>query len=180
MTTRIHIMGASGSGTSTLAAALAERLGITHLDTDDYYWLPTDPPFEQIRPTTERLTRLGADLDSADDWVLSGSLCCWGDPLIHRFELVVFLFVAQEVRLERLRNREQEQFGEATLAPDSRQHANHIAFLDWATAYDEGDLEMRSLTRHRAWLDTLPCLVARFEEEMPVADLVEGVLRQMA
>jgi len=180
MTTRIHIVGASGTGTSTLGAALAESLGVAHLDTDDYYWIPTDPPFEHPRPRTERLARLEAALDSAaaaKGWVLSGSLCGWGDPLIRRFEFVVFLFVAQEVRLARLRHREYEKFGEAALAPGGRQHANHIAFLEWAAGYDEGDLDMRSLARHRLWLDTLPCPVARFEEEMAVTDLLEGVLR---
>ena len=48
-----------------------------------------------------------------------------------------------------------------------------------AAAYDEGDLKMRSLARHRVWLDSLPCPAARFEEEMPAPDLVEGVLREM-
>lgn len=180
MATRIHIMGASETGTSTLGAALAESLGVAHLDTDDDYWIPTDPAFQHPRPRTERLARLEADFDSvgaAKDWVLSGSLCGWGDPLIRRFELVVFLFVVQEVRLARLRHREHEKFGEAALAPGGRQHANHVAFLEWAAAYDEGGVDMRSLARHRLWLDTLPCPVARFEEEMPVTDLLERVLR---
>ncbi len=41
---RIHITGASGSGTSTLAAALAVALGGVHLEADDYYWLSTSSP----------------------------------------------------------------------------------------------------------------------------------------
>ncbi len=35
---KIHIFGASGSGTSTLGAALSNELSYTHLDTDDYFW----------------------------------------------------------------------------------------------------------------------------------------------
>jgi adenylate kinase family enzyme len=42
---RIHILGASGSGTTTLGAALADRLGHPHVDADSLFWLPTDPPF---------------------------------------------------------------------------------------------------------------------------------------
>ena len=41
----IHIFGASGSGTTTLAEKISRELGYFHLDTDDYFWLPTDPPF---------------------------------------------------------------------------------------------------------------------------------------
>ena len=39
----IHIFGASGSGTTTLAEKTSRELGYFHLDTDDYFWLPTDP-----------------------------------------------------------------------------------------------------------------------------------------
>ncbi len=41
----IHIYGASGSGTTTLARYLGSRLGYDVMDTDDYYWLPFDPPY---------------------------------------------------------------------------------------------------------------------------------------
>jgi adenylate kinase family enzyme len=32
VTTRLHVLGAAGSGTTTLGLALAERLGSQHLD----------------------------------------------------------------------------------------------------------------------------------------------------
>ena len=38
MKNKIHILGASGVGTSTLGVALSKHLPHTHLDTDDYYW----------------------------------------------------------------------------------------------------------------------------------------------
>ena len=59
---RIHIVGASGSGTTTLAIALAREIGGAHLDTDDFYWLPTDPPFTTKRPVEQRLKLLEAEL----------------------------------------------------------------------------------------------------------------------
>ena len=49
---RVHVFGASGSGTTTLGRALAEALGSVHLDTDAYFWESTDPPFTTIRPAT--------------------------------------------------------------------------------------------------------------------------------
>lgn len=39
----IHIFGASGSGTTTLAEKISRELGYFHLDTDDYFWLPPTP-----------------------------------------------------------------------------------------------------------------------------------------
>ena len=38
----IHIFGASGSGTTTLGKKICSELGYTLMDTDAYYWIPTE------------------------------------------------------------------------------------------------------------------------------------------
>jgi adenylate kinase family enzyme len=177
---RVHILGASGCGTTTLGLALAERLGAPHLDTDDYFWEPSEPPFQTPRPRDERQALLARDLDAHASWVLSGSLCGWGDVFIPRFEGVVFLRVSTEVRLARLRERELARFGEAALAPGGTMHENHREFLDWAAAYDDGDRTMRSLTRHREWLEGIPCPVLRLEGVLAVEEQVERVIASLA
>ena len=165
---RVHITGASGSGTTTLGHALAARFGWRHLDTDEYFWLPTDPPFQQQRPVPERLALLGAAL-AGSGWVLSGAVGAWGDPFIPLFDLVVFLSVPAATRIARLRDRERLRFGEVALAPGGVMHANHTAFMAWAAAYDDGGPDMRSRQRHERWLATLPCPVLRLEGEHSVA-----------
>ncbi len=178
--TRVHIFGASGSGTTTLGAALAAANGVAHFDVDDYYWELTDPPFVTPRPVDARLFSLEADLDRLQSWVLSGSLCGWGDALIPRFDLVVFLFARVEVRMGRLRKRELAEFGAAALAPGGDMHKNHRTFLEWAAAYDDGDLTMRSRARHDAWLARLPCEVMSLDGEEPVKTLLEQVRRKLS
>ena len=96
---RIHILGASASGTTTLGRALAERLQCSHFETDDYFWLPTDPPYTHQRERTERQRLLMDDLTAQEQWVLSGSLCGWGDVAIPLFELVIFLVIPQDIRM---------------------------------------------------------------------------------
>jgi hypothetical protein len=54
----IHVMGASGSGATSLGRALSEKLDIADLDTDDFFWLPTDPPFTTPRDADERIRLL--------------------------------------------------------------------------------------------------------------------------
>src|SRR5919202_4132186 len=110
---RINIIGAAGSGVSTLGRALAQRIGGEHFDTDDFCWLSTDPPFRKQREISERLKLLEDALRGSDRWVLSGSLTGWGEALVPLFDLVVFLYVPTEVRLRRLRARERERFGDA-------------------------------------------------------------------
>ena len=70
----IHIFGASGSGTSTLGRCLSAELGYRFLDTDDYFWMPTDPKFTVRRPREERLELMRREIDAAENVVLSGSL----------------------------------------------------------------------------------------------------------
>ncbi|MFP6584288.1 MAG: AAA family ATPase [Candidatus Hydrogenedentota bacterium] len=108
---RIHILGASGTGTTTLARILSDQLECPHFDVDDYFWLPTDPPYVKIREVDARQTLLRNDLATNISWTLSGSLCGWGDFAVPDFDIVVFLTVATQVRLDRLKKREIERFG---------------------------------------------------------------------
>jgi adenylate kinase family enzyme len=177
MASRVHILGASGSGVTTLGRAISEEVGCAPMDSDDYFWLPSDPPFQQTRSREERLALLRADLEQHDSWVLSGSLCGWGDPLIPLFDLVVFLWIPPETRLARLAERERRRYGEEALAPGGRMHKTHRTFMEWAASYDSGDLSMRSRQRHEQWMQALPCPVLRLEGEGTVAEHLREVVR---
>jgi len=174
MTRRVHITGASGSGTTTLGKALAARWSCVHYDTDDFFWLPTKPPYQTIRPSAERLALLQTAIAGYDEWVLSGSLTGWGDSLIGSFDLVVFLSVPTEQRLARLARREAERFG-AAVAPGGVMHDGHIEFLIWAGSYDDGDATQRSRLTHETWLAKLPCKVLRLDGRATLNDLVGAV-----
>ena len=109
---RVHVVGASGSGTTTLGRALAGRLAVPHHDTDDFFWLPSEPQFQHLRERGERQAMLGAALARTPGWVLSGSLCGWGDQFITLFlhgiltilltAIVVFLSLHQTLTTKRL------------------------------------------------------------------------------
>lgn len=153
----IHIFGASGSGTTTLGRALAQALGFTPMDSDDYYWLPVEPAYSQKREIPERLRLMNRDIDAAPHGVvLSGSLVDWGDPLLGRFTLAVRLVTDTELRVKRLRAREYAQFGES-IRPGGSRYEEHEAFLAWAARYDTGDIHMRSRANHDAWQRKLAC-----------------------
>jgi adenylate kinase family enzyme len=172
----VHIVGASASGTTTLGQALALQTGARHLDTDDFYWMATDPPYTTPRPVPERLEQLAAAMDRAGQgWMLSGSLMGWGEPMIPRFELVVFLYLAPEIRIARLLERERRRYGEQ-IEPGGPLHAHHLEFIEWARGYDREDFTGRSLKRHRAWLTQMPCPVLELDGGQPVVRSLEAVL----
>jgi len=159
---RIHIFGASGSGTSTLAAAIAARFGHCHLDVDHYFWIPTNPPFTTIREVPARRAMLADALDAHLRWVLSGSLCGWGDIFIPRFELAIFLHIPHDVRMARLMRRERERYGDA-IDEGGAMRKKHLEFIEWASKYDSADESMRSLRLHEKWMTMLSCRCIRLD-----------------
>lgn len=177
---RIHITGASGAGTTTLGRALSVALGCPHFDTDDYYWMPTRPRFRAKRPVEERRALLLSDLAPHDGWVLSGSLVSWGGPLVPLFDLVVYLRVPTDVRLDRLRAREEERYASDADRTREEFERDREEFLAWAAGYDGGGMETRSAARHAAWLASLPCAVVRIEGEPPVEESVRAVRARLA
>jgi len=175
MVKRIHIMGASGSGTTTLAKALSERTGYKHFDSDNYYWNPTPIPFTQKRDSEDRNTLLARDLESASSWILSGSLCRWGEIKLPDFELVVYLYLPKDIRLQRLIARERERYG-ADIDPDGSRHHLHNEFIEWASQYDEAGPYMRSKALHSKWLAGLSCPVLRIEGDKTIEERLNIVL----
>lgn len=73
----IHIFGASGSGTSTLGKKICDEFGFTFMDTDDYFWLPTEIKYTQKRPREERIEMMKKDIENSKNVVISGSLTDW-------------------------------------------------------------------------------------------------------
>ena len=136
----VHIVGAAGSGTTTLGRAL-----------------------------------LGTELKRPSGWVLSGSLCGWGNVFIPRFDLVVFLGVPLEVRIARLRARERIRYGDA-VEPGGPLHERYERFIAWAAGYDEGlDVPERCRRLHEAWLAALPCPVLRMEGTASVDEQLDRI-----
>lgn len=152
----IHIYGASGSGTTTLGLALCEKYGYKHMDTDDYFWLSTDPPFTNNRILTERIALMEHDIKQYENVVISGSLSGWGDVLIPYFDLAIRVITPAEVRLQRLREREFKRFGSRILEHGDMYEENR-KFLKWAEEYDIGDINMRSKIMHDRWSELLAC-----------------------
>lgn len=167
----IHILGASGSGTTTLGKAVCEQFGHVLLDADDYFWLPTDPQYTTKRAPEERQRLLLAAVESSDRCVISGSICGWGDFLIPRFDLVILVETPADVRIKRLKQRERRHFGSRIL-PGGDMYQNHIEFLAWAAKYDTAGTEMRSRKLHAEWLKQVKCPVRIVDGTRPADDML--------
>jgi adenylate kinase family enzyme len=172
---RIHILGASGSGTTTLGGAVAAALGVPHRDSDAFFWRPTDPPFRSPRPPAERLALLLAALPLPGGWVLSGSAIGWAKPLEPLYDLIVYLRLDPTLRMERLRRRERARYG-GRVETGGDMAESSAAFLRWAAAYDTAGPEQRSRAAHERWLASQSAPVLRLDSAAPVPQLAAAVL----
>lgn len=175
---KIVIFGASGSGTTTLGKSVAQQLDWVHLDADDYYWEPTDPPYQVKVPQAVKNQNIKRDFLAHENVIISGSLVTWGEYWNTAFDLAVFLYIPQETRLERLKKREQAMYGDAFFT-DPQIIKNFHAFIDWAKQYDDLSFEGRNITQHKNWIKTLSCKTLEMEGDMTNEERMQRLLEEI-
>ncbi|MEE1944933.1 AAA family ATPase [Pedobacter sp. KR3-3] len=160
---KLHIFGASGSGVTTLGQALAKQLDIPYLDSDDFFWEVSSPPFTIKRNQALRNEMVQQAYRQTKHWVLGGSIINWGENVFPPFDLIVFLCLPPAIRLERLKARELERYGDVIISNPQRA-SQFSEFMAWATDYDHATgLANRTLKAHENWLgkQTSPVLEIR-------------------
>ena len=97
---RIHVVGTSCSGKTTLARALAARLGLPHVELDALHWAPgwTEVPRELMQERVAQAT-------AGDGWVIDGNYSRVRDDVWTRADTVVWLNYALPVILARYARR---------------------------------------------------------------------------
>ena len=83
---RIVVVGTSGSGKTTVAARIAEELGLLHIELDSIHWLPnwTELPDEEFRTQVAEKIRV-------DRWVADGNYKPVRDLLWRSADTLVWL-----------------------------------------------------------------------------------------
>jgi len=167
---RLHILGASGSGTTTLGHALAARWAVPHADADDYFWMPTTPPFLQKRDEMQRVALMREIFVSRPAWVLSGSMLGWGESVVAECDAIVFLTLDPTERLRRLEARE-------VIRRRGQPHDDEAwrVFRTWAEGYDEPTFDGRNRFEHDTWLAATGKPVLHLNSRLTVAELTDAV-----
>jgi cytidylate kinase len=114
---------------------------------------------------------LKEDLKNETRWIISGSFCGWGDIFMDEFDLVIYLWTPINVRLRRLKTREQKRFGSAVL-PGGKMFERHQKFLDSAARYDYDQTEFRNKRTHEEWMQKLDCPILKIEGEQTIKEII--------
>jgi adenylate kinase family enzyme len=171
---KIHLLGPSCSGTSTLGKLIAGKYEFPWYDTDDIFWIKTDPPFTKKRERNERINLL-KNIFKNDSLVLSGSAMGWGDFIKNDLDIIIYKYVKQEIRIKRLLKREKERYGKR-IEFGNDMHELYKEFVAWNKRYETGGIEMRSRESELTWLENIRCKIIKLEGNNPPEDELKKVL----
>lgn len=176
---KIYIIGASGTGKSTLGSALSQKLNCPHLDSDDYYHYPTNPPFQKERTPEDRLSLLMTDLNKYSSWVLSGGAGVWEPAPVVNYSLVIFLYLPPKIRLDRLKYREEKLYG-ARIQSGGDMEIDHKNFMNWTRGYDDGTaVGTNTLPTHLFFVENLSCSILKFNKPISTEDQIEEIMTSL-
>ncbi|ODR28501.1 shikimate kinase [Eisenbergiella tayi] len=162
MATGIMIMGSPGAGKTTLGRMVAEELGYTFVDIDEYIWRKdTEVPFSVMYTKTEKISRLMEAISSCEHFVMAGSMDSFHEHFDPFFELVVHLHADAQLRVKRAHERELKLFGDHILEGGDM-YEEHCKFLNDIAGYDYG-IGGCTLEQHEIWLQALQCRVIRLD-----------------
>jgi adenylate kinase family enzyme len=178
-TMRINILGASGTGVTTMGKQLADTLEIIYIDSDNYFWEQTDPPFTLRRNSQERNQMIRDKLSTNTDWILGGSIINWGGNVFPDFDLVVFLYLPHDIRLYRLKKRELERYGDIIHTNPTRKE-QFDKFISWAVDYDNNSgIANRTLHAHENWLQKVKSPILRLLGDLTTQERIKMTIDEL-
>ncbi|WP_073078370.1 P-loop NTPase family protein [Chitinophaga jiangningensis] len=172
---KLHIFGAAGTGVTTLGKAMANYLDVPYFDSDLYFWEATVLPYSERRAPAERNAMISRELAAVPSWVLGGSVINWGDDIFPPFDLIVFLWLPAEVRMQRVKQREYERYG-ALLDTDAAMQEKFQTFLAWAAGYDNNTGIGRTLEAHEAWMARQTTPVLQLRGDVSTEERMEAIM----
>jgi adenylate kinase family enzyme len=86
---RVAVIGCGGSGKTTLANALAERLAVPVIHIDSHYWQVRDG--QRVQSTPEEWAACHRDLIARPEWVIDGMKLATLQERLARADTVIYL-----------------------------------------------------------------------------------------
>ena len=173
----IHVMGASGSGTSTIGEFLGNALGFDVIESDFYKWEQTVPEFQIMRPIEESNALLMERINSSKNLVITGSL--HSNPITHKhINLIIYLQCPTWIRIRRIKKRDVE-VGRNSLEAEGEVKENFLWFLNFAKNYDKLGTDMRSKASQEMVIKSCNAPVIRIKTNRTMKHIEKILLKKL-
>lgn len=172
MGTGIIICGLNGSGKSTLGKALAKRLCFYFIDNEDLYFSKTDPVYIYADPRTHEDVEelLLNEIKTHENFVFSSVKGDYGEDIYPFFKYAVLIDVPKDIRMERVKNRSFQKFGDRML-PGGDLYEQEEQFFDFVDSRDEDTVEK--------WIQVLSCPVIRIDGTKNIEENLNLIIEQI-
>jgi len=150
----IIVFGANGSGKTTLGRELARILNFKHIDHEAYAFNESDITYANPRSYEECVELMLADIEKYGSFIISACTGDFGEKIENLYELAVYIEAPLELRIERVKQRNIEKFGERVLKGGDM-YEQQMGFVDFVAK--------RSLSRIEQWAETLACPILRID-----------------
>ena len=172
MSIGIQICGLNGCGKSTIGKALAEELGFHFIDNENLYFSRTTvyEPYTSPKSRTEVERLLMDEVHEHDNFVFAAVKGDYGKEILPYYSYIVLVEVPKEIRLQRVRNRSFQKFGNRML-PGGDLHDQEEAFFKMVESRPEDYVEK--------WVQTLNCPVIKIDGTKPVPENVAWIVKQI-
>lgn len=170
--TGIIVCGLNGCGKSTLGRALAEKLHYHFIDNEDLYFPKTDSNYiyASPRPRKEVEKLLWGEIKAHENFVFTSVKGDYGENIYPFFQYAVLIDVPKEIRIQRVKNRSFQKFGERMLKGGDL-YEQEEKFFDFVNSRPENTVE--------EWVQSLKCPILRIDGTKPVEENVEFIMEQI-
>ena len=162
----IMIIGPSASGKTTLGKKVAEVLGFPYFDVDDFIWrFDTPELYTVMYSREEKISRLQDAIAPYEHFVMAGSMSSFHQAFDDSFEMMVFLYVDPDIRVQRANERAIQRFGDRVLKGGDMYESNQD-FLRKIRRYETDGSP--NLTEQKAWMESLSCKKLELDGTEPI------------
>ena len=168
----IIMCGLNGVGKSTLGKALAERLNFYFIDNEDLYFPKTDPNYTYAAPRTRKEVEklLFREIKAHENFIFTSVKGDYGEIVSSFFQYAVLLDVPKDIRIQRVKNRSFQKFGNRML-PGGDLYEQEERFFDFVQSRAENSVE--------EWIQSLKCPVIRVDGTKPLEENINFIKEQL-
>lgn len=168
----IIVCGMNGAGKSTLGRALAQELGYRFIDIEDIYFPKTDPSYLYSSPRTDEEVEelLMRRISESKAFVLAAVRGDYSERIAKSFDLAVHIDVPKDIRMERVKKRSYEKFGDRA-KPGGDLYERERRFFEMCRRRDEHASEN--------WAKTLGCSVIHVDGLRTVEENVDVIIKNI-
>ena len=182
----IIVCGLNGSGKSTLGKALSEKLGFRFIDNENLYFPgcrgeqqaelatspKTDPNYIYASPRSRNEVEilLMDEVRTYKNFVFAAVKGDYGKEILPLYNYAVLIDVPKEIRMQRVRNRAFQQFGDRMLKGGDL-YEQEEAFFNFVNARPEHYVE--------EWVQTLNCPIIRVDGTGPIKENLTFIMEQI-